>query len=93
MLVRHTFKETERESLTGVKYNRNSRRSKQEKSLTKRLVAEDCVMQLHLVVGRKAGEVVALYHLNSYCFLSLLFIVLFSCNMNVVYPGRTMGSV
>jgi hypothetical protein len=73
-----------------MKYNRKSRTQKQEKSPTKRLVAEDCVKQLHLVVGRKAGEVVALYYLNPYCFLSLLFIVLFSCNMNVVYPGRAI---
>ncbi len=58
--------ETERESLTAVNHNRNSRRSKQEKSLTKRLVAEDCVMQLHVVVGQKGGEVLAIYHLNAY---------------------------
>ncbi len=56
--------ETERESLTAVNHNRNSRRSKQEKSLTKRLVAEDCLIQLHLIVSQKAGEVLALCHLN-----------------------------
>jgi hypothetical protein len=61
-------KEAEQESVTGMKYNRNSRRSKQEKSLTKRLVAEDCVKQLHVVVGQKGGEVLAIYHLNAYFF-------------------------